>query len=131
MIDRWQLDSKTERSLRCIVTKTTWWIKTQLQRTVCPLVFAVRIWVGWKPIEIIGFFIQLCATLIQRTDWNSIKIKLLIIPLKIMLNSATGTQCNMSLEAVWCQKQLLGFVLLSKRSWNWLIKWRLPICKFA
>ena len=48
-------------------------------------------------------FIQVCATLIQWTDWNSTKIRLLIIRLKIMLNSATGAQCNMSLEAVRCQ----------------------------
>ena len=27
VMDRWQLDSKTERSLRCFLTKATWWIK--------------------------------------------------------------------------------------------------------
>ena len=26
-MDRWQLDSKTERSLRCLLAKATWWIK--------------------------------------------------------------------------------------------------------
>ena len=127
---KWQLDSKAKRSLRCLLAKTTWWIKMQLQRTVFRLVFAVRVLAGWKPTKIIGRFIQLCATLIQWTDWSSTKIKLLIIPLKIMLNSATGAQCNMSLEAVRCQIQLPGFVLRAKCSLNWLIKWSSPICKF-
>ena len=27
VVDRWQLDSKTERSLRCLLAKATWWIK--------------------------------------------------------------------------------------------------------
>ena len=26
-VGRWQLDSKTERSLRCLLAKATWWIK--------------------------------------------------------------------------------------------------------
>ena len=93
--------------------------------------FAIRVRARWKPIEIIGFFIQLCATLIQLSDWNWTKIRLLIILLKIMLNSATGARCNMNLEAVRCQIQLPVFVLPAKCSLNWLIKWSSPICKFA
>ena len=92
------------KSLRCLLPRWTRRIKVQLRRTVCRLMFAVRVRAEWKPTEIIGFFTQLCATLIQWTNWNSTKIKLLIIPLKTMLNTCTL---------------------------NRLIKWSSPICIFA
>ena len=104
VLDRWQFDSKTKRSLCCLLPRWTRRIKVQLRRTECRLMFAVRVRAEWKPTEIIGFFTQLCATLKQWTDWNSTKIKLLIIPLKIMVNT-----CSL----------------------NWLIKWSSPICIFA
>ena len=86
-----------------------------LQQTACPLAFADKVQAGWKRIKIIGCFMQLCATLMQRIHKTSTKIKILIIPLKIMPKSTPRAQCNMSLEAVrsWSNSVGQSFVFSS------------------
>ena len=44
---RWQLDSKTEKSLRCLLAKATWWIKCNYNY-IFTFLHEVLLWCWWN-----------------------------------------------------------------------------------